>query len=370
MNSFLQELIEIEDQVEVLVGKTNQKNLKKESSDKDKFEVTQILEEMDDLPDLEERWEENRISTTMTERFFKFMEQLKLEKSGKRGYHEHDSFPIHPVAVKNHSKYFFQQELQSTFGLPEREESEKVGNTLLIRGQRNPRIKEMLRELQNSYKSSNFGKSEDIKNFLISVFGSDDGLDKYENIQQDLHDYQNTWNPENFIYIRTILNELKGQANKHRDSEFKYASEIKQMDEKKFSELFEVGQDEAPNFIPWVAKTQAYLRQKFPTGTVTVYRGVYGKLARNLLKAKREGQSIEIPHNGISSYSLSREIAKEAADAFEMGAKGPKVILTKKVPIEKIWLAFPAFSMEFNMQEVLVDGSVVTHFDLGEIEKI
>lgn len=80
---------------------------------------------------------------------------------------------------------------------------------------------------------------------------------------------------------------------------------------------------------------------------VTAYRGIRGKLAKELLEALEENRPAEITTRDITSFTADRSIAEKFARRV-VGA-GPRIIIRVKIPRESIVASYetePLFEFE------------------------
>ncbi|MFH1547601.1 MAG: hypothetical protein ABIC57_03885, partial [bacterium] len=117
------------------------------------------------------------------------------------------------------------------------------------------------------------------------------------------------------------------------------------------------GLDNVENMIPFVLASQKYLKSQYPSGRVTVYRGIdYKKLVKKY-KEMNDTDTVAMPNDGISGWTLKKG-----------GVGFGDILFKKEVPIESIWIAFNAFTENFKEEEeVLVDSDVVLTFKKDEI---
>ena len=210
------------------------------------------------------------------------------------------------------------------------------------------------------------GDDADIANFAqMEHFYS-----KYQETEAYLDMWQSGGGLSENVFVRGAINELKGEADEKINAEAGFFLYQKEVMPYKFFKAYKEGRENSIGLIPYIVKTQQHLREKYPEGYVTIYRGIRNKdLAykmRMLAESLSEDDVMPMPHDGVSGYSISKVIAKNFA-----GSHGSRegVVFSKRVPISDIWIDFTAFSDKFEDEgEVLVDSKAVEFFKKDEIE--
>jgi hypothetical protein len=181
-------------------------------------------------------------------------------------------------------------------------------------------------------------------------------------------------NSSAYMSVRGALHKLMGEGEDRTAKEFQFWTEQVGASQRYFDLYYGSSEDSLfhKKLIPFVAKSREYLRRKFPSGNITVYRGVSGKLAVQIQQSIKEKGIAEIPNDGISSYSLSRDVADNFAalgeyegDSDEQFTEG--AILQKTVSIDSVLMYFDIFNKDFNEEEILLDSDFVKSFTKDEI---
>ena len=304
-----------------------------------------------------------------------------LEKQqGRVAFHEHDGWQEHPVAVKYHQKYFAGQSstaidkpvsttaLASEFGVSQPKESlpkEKLKQDLdsLIK---NPKISITWEQVKQTYKGLNL-RSKNLENQLDKLSTQLGINEEFNTMKTSLLNWQAA-RTKGYISVRAAINEISNVAEEKMDAERQFFTR-KLIPSSEFDKVYSDGKQMAVGLLPIIWLTQQDLNKMYPEGYVDVYRGLSSSIAKSILnKTKKMGpnDTLTIPHDGVSSYSLDRSIAEEFG-------KPTGIILHKRIPINKVWIYFPAMDNGFGFdheEEVLIDSNVVREFTKDEIEVV
>ncbi|MBI2020143.1 hypothetical protein HYS94_01865 [Candidatus Daviesbacteria bacterium] len=157
--------------------------------------------------------------------------------------------------------------------------------------------------------------------------------------------------------------------------EKKYFVETRKVQEKIFNKEWELGKSIAKYFIPlYIISQKALNKSMAPDKTITVYRGVGGKFAVDIINSIERGEKeFEIPNSGISSWALNRETASMYASSsgFPQEKARNGVVLSKKILVKDIFL-YPEGIYKHSSSEpdeVLVFGAAVNKFSKDEISQ-
>jgi hypothetical protein len=176
------------------------------------------------------------------------------------------------------------------------------------------------------------------------------------------------------VTLKAGLNFLMGKDDAaHRKQDFQMIQQLtgSQMTHSEYNELSDNAKKDAVGLLAFIAKTEVALRKRYPSGKATVYRGLHGDDIVKELKDEMEGSdgAVTIPHDGISSYTLDRLVAKDFA--HPEGTMDDGVILKKEVPIEEILISFDdvwGADEVSGEREVLLNSDALTSFDSSELE--
>ena len=234
--------------------------------------------------------------------------------------------------------------------------------------------------------SDSFADREDDTDEFLRRFGFQDRAGDYgtESAASTVRGVLTGWtdgHSTDYMQVRGALHKLMGEGEDRTAKELQFWTETVGGVRQRFFDLY-YGSSGDPSFhkklIPFVAKSREYLRRKFPSGNITVYRGVSGKIVAQIQQSIEETGKADIPHDGISSYSLARVVAEDFASPGRAGDYGfgdsddeysaTGVILQKTVPIDSVLLYFDIFNHDFTEEEVLIDSDFVTSFTKEEVE--
>ena len=294
-----------------------------------------------------------------------------LEKQGKVAFHKHDGWQEHPVAVKDHQKYFANlPPRQSVVPKPEGLDKPVDVSGPKERSKQDPLIKNpkmfiTWEQVKQRYESLDLG-SRDFESKLNKL-NEQLGINKEFNaVKTSLHSWQSAY-ITGYVSLRAAINEINTVAEEKMDDERQFFVNVqKKVAASEFDITYNEGRQMAVGLLPIVWLTQQYLKNRYPEGFVDVYRGLRGRIAKEIddkRKKMEPNDTLTIPHDGVSSYSLDRRVAKRFVD-IDFG-----VILHKRIPINKILVYFPVISTYGNEEEVLVDSNVVQEFAKDEIEE-
>jgi hypothetical protein len=173
------------------------------------------------------------------------------------------------------------------------------------------------------------------------------------------------------VSMRAAINTLKGTAKSTKDLEEEYFVATLGVSKQKFADEYEKGVHNAVGLLPYVAKTQKILKNQYPSGKVTVYRGIWGDPAKDIRDARKKAiqtkSSISIPQSGVSSYTLDWATAEMfASSGMEHG-----IIMSKHIPISAIWVAMNSMNDIYpDQEEILINTDHISSFTPDEIEEI
>lgn len=298
-------------------------------------------------------WGSEKLAETLKKRRDYILDKLDINKKTGRtrkecppGFHRHDKFQqCHPETQKHRGE-------KGAFG-----KGLDVPN--FLRKHKNQKVKEL-------FQSSQELEEEGYNNSLYD-FAEKHGI--YNEISET-NSFLVSWQSggkNNPVRLRAAIAELKGEADNIYSTESAYFLYQQDVAPDVFDKDFKSGREASVGLIPVVSKTQKYLREIFPSGKMTIYRGLSGFIAEKLRQIKDRATDesvIPIANDGISGFSLDRDRARTFA-----GTGG--VILKKEVPIEAAWVYFNALeNMAYQEEkEILVDSTFVSTFKKDEIEE-
>ncbi len=185
-------------------------------------------------------------------------------------------------------------------------------------------------------------------------------------IRSSLHSWQ-SGSVDGQIAIRAAIAELKGEADDQYAVENAYYLSEKGTHAETFEKAFENGKKNAVGLIPYMALTQRWLKDKYPSGDIPeLYRGFAGDVAKKIKSAyhntaENENALIAIPNDGSSGFTDR----KDTASSF---ASGGVVVMKQNMPIDQVWIRFNCFSGAYKEEsEFIVNNKATQIFEKREI---
>jgi hypothetical protein len=305
-------------------------------------------EQINDLVNASPLSAEQRINLNQTLRARRdyITAEFEIGKKGRKkkecqpGYHRHDKYQnCHPETQKHR---------EDKIAVP-------VDVNKVLTKNKNAKMRDLFQEAKDLKMYSN-----------LYGFADEHGISKEHSEMRDAAASWGSGGGASPVTLRAAIAEIQGVADAIRAAEGGYFMYEQSVPPDTFDQKYKRGRNNAVGLVAMVALTQKSLRERYPSGKVTVYRGMVGRIADQLKKAIKsasEDAPIYIPHDGISGYSLKRDVP---AHSFGVGG----IILTKEVPIEAIWLdlALSEISGSHSHEaEILVDSAYVTKFRRDQI---
>jgi hypothetical protein len=116
-------------------------------------------------------------------------------------------------------------------------------------------------------------------------------------------------------------------------------------------------QDAINQFYSEIQRTQKVLMEKYPTGKVTLYRGVNGDYAKNLKNALKKNKDVQISLNNASSWTSNKNIASTFS-----GKKG--VVLSNTFDVKDVLFSYHS-SPYIRMDEYPFGGTQEYEYIIG-----